>query len=804
MHNVLEQLHIDTKISLNPYSFEQNDLFAVAARINKKRQFLFVSKVLGKHLSVQPQIPLLTGMLLAIRYKEVVDNEQYPFTKEIVTAIKTKQQLQSVYEKCIENPVVLNEQTLVIGFAETATALGHAFFSMCDGQVAFIHTTREEVYGQSPIISFEEEHSHATSHRIYAENSNLFMSCKNIILVDDEMTTGQTNINIIEQIKKTYPHIERFSVVSILDWRNRVQREAYRKLEQTLNITIDEVTLMAGDMHVEGAITEGEHQRERAHTTTAVDYFEHTLSSVLTYPSKSEDGELCLDPYFKGTGRFSVTVTQERMYDEEIKELSTKLSERVSSGKKLVIGTGECMYVPLRIAANLGENTSFQSTTRSPIYVHEHTLIYNKFCFASPENSSVANYLYNIPMNYYEEIIIIVERIASEKGLQQLIDALSSTGSPKITVVTLVNHIALPNMKTSYDKNDVEFLLRDLSHIDIEKDTEEREYLIQQGTHYSEMLPVEFHPNEQYMELFYKTLQQYGVSIAIAVGVVAEKIRQYKSLDELVLVSLARAGTPIGILIKRYYEQKYGISVPHYCISIIRNLGIDETALLFILNKHPKGKLQFIDGWTGKGVITKELTASCEAFNAKYGTSIDHSLAVLADPGDCAAIYGTRDDFLIPSACLNSTVSGLVSRTVLNKMYLKAGDFHGAKYYEQLADIDVSQYYIAEIVKHYESINEEVMKRLKWEVQSPNWNGMKSVKTIQQQFDIKNVNHIKPGVGETTRVLLRRVPWKILVNPKYDKYLQHIYLLAQQRGVLVEPYTDMDYACCGLIKELNV
>ena len=96
------------------------------------------------------------------------------------------------------------------------------------------------------------------------------------------------------------------------------------------------------------------------------------------------------------------------------------------------------------------------------------------------------------------------------------------------------------------------------------------------------------------------------------------------------------------------------------------------------------------------------------------------------------------------------------------------------------------------------------MKKLKCEAQSPNWNGMKSVKTIQQQFAIKNVNHIKPGVGETTRVLLRRVPWKILVNPKYDKYLQHIYLLAQQRGVLVEPYTDMDYACCGLIKELNV
>ena len=804
MHNVLEQLQINTKITLNPYSFEQNDLFDVAARINKKRQFLFVSKVLGKHLSLQPQIPLLTGMLLAIRYKEVIDYEQYPFTEEIVTAIKMKQHLKSVYEKCLENPVVLNEKTLVIGFAETATALGHAFFNMFDGKLAYIHTTREKVYGQTPIISFEEEHSHATSHRIYAEDRQLFMSYKNIILVDDEMTTGQTNINIIKQIKKTYPHIERFSVVSILDWRNREQRKAYRQLEQTLNITIDEVTLMAGEIYVEGAITEEEYQRERVYTPTAVEYFEHTLPSVLTYPSKSEDNQLCLDPYFKGTGRFSMTVSQKQIYNEEIKELSTKLCKRVTSGNKLVIGTGECMYVPLQIAANLDENTSFQSTTRSPIFVHEHTLIYNKFCFESPENSGVENFLYNIPMNYYAEIIIIVERIASEKGLQQLIDALSSTGTPKITIVTLVNHIALPNMRTSYDKNDVEFLLHDLSHIEIEKNTEEREYLIQQGSHYSEMLPVEFHPNEQYMKLFYKTLQQYSVSIAVAVGVVAEKIRHNKSLDELVLVSLARAGTPIGILIKRYYEQKYNKSIPHYSISIIRNRGIDETALLFILNKHPKSKIQFIDGWTGKGAITKELTAACEVFNIKYGTSIDDSLAVLADPGYCADIYGTRDDFLIPSACLNSTVSGLVSRTVLNKEYVKAGDFHGAKYYEQLAHIDVSDYYISEVVKHYDSIHDEVMERLEWEVQSPNWNGMESVKRIQQQFGIKNIHHVKPGVGETTRVLLRRLPWKILVNPKYDEYLQHIYLLAQERGVLVEPYTDMDYSCCGLIKELNV
>ena len=60
-------------------------------------------------------------------------------------------------------------------------------------------------------------------------------------------------------------------------------------------------------------------------------------------------------------------------------------------------------------------------------------------------------------------------------------------------------------------------------------------------------------------------------------------------------------------------------------------------------------------------------------------------LAVLADPGHCVRTFGTRDDFLIASACLNSTVSGLVSRTVLNPKFLGPGDFHGAKFYRELA-----------------------------------------------------------------------------------------------------------------------
>ena len=62
----------------------------------------------------------------------------------------------------------------------------------------------------------------------------------------------------------------------------------------------------------------------------------------------------------------------------------------------------------------------------------------------------------------------------------------------------------------------------------------------------------------------------------------SEKILKQKGAD-VVLVSLARAGTPIGILAKRYIKYKYNLNLPHYTISIIRDKGIDENALKYIL-----------------------------------------------------------------------------------------------------------------------------------------------------------------------------------------------------------------------------
>ncbi|OIK08396.1 cysteine protease StiP family protein [Bacillus sp. MUM 13] len=354
----------------------------------------------------------------------------------------------------------------------------------------------------------------------------------------------------------------------------------------------------------------------------------------------------------------------------------------------------------------------------------------------------------------------------------------------------------------SYPKDDVTFLLKDLSNVMEEQETEDREKAIQSGIHYSEMLPVEYQPTSQYMELFWKSLNEYSQKLAVSVGVVAEEIFEKKG-DRIVLVSLARAGTPIGILIKRYLAYVHGLDLPHYSVSIIRGKGIDENAIAYIARHHGTEGIQFVDGWTGKGVITTELKGACRKLQNDFGFSIDDSLAVLADPGYCAEIFGTREDFLIPSACLNSTVSGLVSRTVHNAAYIKDHDFHGAKYYHHLEKEDVSNEFIRVITDEFQYVKDEVksqLEELRKSGSELSWSGLEAIKEIQERFQIQDINHIKPGVGETTRVLLRRVPWKILVRDRDDERLKHILLLAEERDVPVEEYKNMAYACCGLIK----
>lgn len=346
-------------------------------------------------------------------------------------------------------------------------------------------------------------------------------------------------------------------------------------------------------------------------------------------------------------------------------------------------------------------------------------------------------------------------------------------------------------MRSSYKKDDVILLLKDITGIVKPQPTEEREKLIQSGKHYSEMLPIEYVPTEKYMEVYRDALKMYSRQVADAVAVLSDKIVAQRGMDT-VLVSLARAGIPIGILIKHYIQYKYHVSMPHYSISIIRDKGIDDNAMKYLLSRYNAGQLLFVDGWIGKGAIFNELRKALEVYE---GVSSD--IAVLADPANVTELCGTHEDLLIPSSCLNSTVSGLISRTFLRNDVIGKDDFHGAVYYGELKESDLSYEFINSIEREF-TLNPVVTQN------SLEGYGMDEVREIADGFGIDDINFIKPGIGETTRVLLRRVPWKVLIGEQYQGHpeLRHIVRLAEEKNVPLESYPLSHYKCCGIIKKI--
>lgn len=345
-------------------------------------------------------------------------------------------------------------------------------------------------------------------------------------------------------------------------------------------------------------------------------------------------------------------------------------------------------------------------------------------------------------------------------------------------------------MFSTFRPEDVTVLLKDITGMVAPLGSRERELRIQQGVPYCEMLPLEYTPSDAYLQAYEWALSHHSRRVAQAVanaalGIVRRRGRQ------AVLVSLARAGTTAGILIKRYAAQYLDASFSHYTISIIRGVGIDKNAMRTILAKHAPQDLQFVDGWTGKGAILGELKKALLDF-----PGVDPALAVLADPAHIASIWGTREDLLIPSSCLNSTVCGLLSRTFLRSDVIRARDYHGAAFYAQLRGEDRTEAYMQAVAAHFPLLGPQTPEDSFADPAA-------EVRAVQRKLGVRDINHIKPGIGEATRVLLRRVPWKILVHSRDDREnLGHLLELAREKQVEVVEYPLRAYRACGIIQSL--
>ncbi|MFM9451621.1 phosphoribosyltransferase [Streptomyces europaeiscabiei] len=817
---------------------ELGGLLGLALRRNPKRAHLLVSNVLGKHVPQSPAVVHGHGFALGRRVRELLG----------AAGART---------------------AVVLGYAETATGLGH---SVADGvgEAPYLHSTRRPVEGVHQAGGFEESHSHATSHLLLPEDPTLLAGRGPLVLVDDEFSTGNTVLNTIRALHERYPR-KWYVVVALVDMRSAADQGRLAEFAREIGARVDLVATAKGTVRLpEGVLEKGQALVAEYEAASAGPAGKGGASQVtpvdLGWPAGLPDG-----------GRHGFTPAHRARLESALPAMAARLAAALPPGARrvLVLGFEELMYAPLALARELerlvegtaneagqGPEIRFSTTTRSPVLAVDDPgyAIRSRIVFPAhddPADGPGERYAYNVAGGGFDAVVAVVDSAGDTAALHAP-DGLPATlaaHTPNVLLAVVPSYVPpvpqrgdtrsrpsaapassrsprsipgttepgaptpptphLPERPSmlpdplrgpdfsSYAPDEVGWLLRDLSEVTLEAPTEEREEAIQSGgAHYAESLPVEYQPSEQYQALFHSALETSAERIALAVGVVTETVLAERSARP-VLVSLARAGTPVGVLMRRWAQYRHGVEVPHYAVSIVRGRGIDANALRWLAAHHDPADVVFVDGWTGKGAITRELAAALLEFEKSDGiTGFDPEIAVLADPGWCVRTYGTREDFLIPSACLNSTVSGLISRTVLRSDLVGPDDFHGAKFYRELAGVDVSVGFLDAVAERFDAVADAVDARTEELLaadRTPTWEGWAAVERISEEYGIHDVNLVKPGVGETTRVLLRRVPWKILARAGAGADLDHVRLLAEQRGVPVEEVAELPYTCVGLI-----
>lgn len=345
---------------------------------------------------------------------------------------------------------------------------------------------------------------------------------------------------------------------------------------------------------------------------------------------------------------------------------------------------------------------------------------------------------------------------------------------------------------SSYSTEDCIFLLEDYTDQISSISLEEKEAYINAGGNYSEVLSKEEPLSEEVHNIFRSLTKKHSAEIAQYVGSICDYLYE-KFGKHMVFVSLARAGSPVGVLMKRYMEWRYHQPIPHYSISIIRDKGIDDQALDYIISQYPKAELCFIDGWTGRGSITTELQKAIVNYNSTHQINLNDDLTVLIDPAKLSRIAGTKKDVCLPNACLNSTVSGLVSRTICPKNK-QSELFHGAKYLSEFAQQDMSEWFITQVSDHFTSLNPNIAKDTKCGY-------VESIfKQLEKDFGPLNIKKVKFSIGESSRAVIRRKPRMILVKDKNNSDLDFILYMAKQKNVEVREYDTKDYACITLLQ----
>lgn len=394
---------MEINIDKNIYNIDLDDLIIIGKRVNNSlRNFLFISKVLGKHIEVRGDIVKCIGILLA---SAIYKQNDLTNINKLLQYIKNPENINKEIKELIDNYTFKSngERVLVLGFAETATGLGMSVASSIEDSY-YLTTTRENIGSINPLINFCEEHSHATDHKCFPIEKENVINKDRIILVDDEITTGKSMINIIRELTKV-TKVRKYTVLSILDWRSKEHKNQFDILENEMNIEVNVVSLISGNIKVnDKKIYKDNSEVEIKEKAEVININMLDRITVLTEGKKEKS-------HYKNSGRFGVSREEIVKTDNCLKAISKEIEKYIGKDEKiLVLGHGENIYIPSKIASYIQNDAYFKTTTRSPIFCEnkEWYPIKTKNIFY---DEGAKYYMYNKEEieSKYDRVILITE-----------------------------------------------------------------------------------------------------------------------------------------------------------------------------------------------------------------------------------------------------------------------------------------------------------------------------------------------------------------------------------------------------------
>ncbi|HEY8479696.1 MAG TPA: phosphoribosyltransferase family protein [Spirillospora sp.] len=410
------------------------DLVGLAVRRNPRRAHLLVSAVLGKHVPTDPRLVYGSGLLLGELVRARLRGEEPSLPGSLLTGALRGVPGKAAGLRDLMRAPRAPVDAVVLGYAETATALGH---SVADAlaDAYYLHSTRRSVKGFAPYGGFEEEHSHATSHLLLPADPAALGRDVPVVLVDDELSTGRTVLNTIAALHAVRPR-SHYVLAALVDVRGPGDRARMDDLAGRLGARIEAVSLAGGRIELPDDILEsGEalvsRLSARASLPAETAGPAHPVSRVdLEWPPGLPDG-----------GRHGFLPGHRARLEKDMGRMADVLADALAHGpgsgtegkpaRVLVLGFEELMYAPLRLAEALADtmpdaDVRYSTTTRSPVLAVDDPgyAIRTRLTFPAhddPADGPGERYAYNVAPpaggDGFDRIVLVVDDAGDTRAL---------------------------------------------------------------------------------------------------------------------------------------------------------------------------------------------------------------------------------------------------------------------------------------------------------------------------------------------------------------------------------------------------